>query len=124
MIAPGDPLAKGVFAGPVATEASYADYQRYAAVAAAAGAVRSGARVMTDAAFAHGYFVRPTVLSGLPRDHELVREELFVPIVAVDTVASLDEALAVANDTRFGLTAGLFSRDKAEVGRASCRERV
>jgi 1-pyrroline-5-carboxylate dehydrogenase len=44
-----------------------------------------------------------------------LREELFDPIVAVQTVASLDEALAEANDTKFGLTAGLFSRDKAEV---------
>ena len=64
---------------------------------------------------AHGYFVRPTVLAGLPRDHQLMREELFVPIVAVETVDSLDEALARANDTHFGLTAGLFSREQAEI---------
>ena len=70
---------------------------------------------MTDGAFAHGYFVRPTVLAGLPRDHELVRDELFVPMVAVETVDSLDEALAQANDTTFGLTAGLFSREQAEI---------
>ena len=53
--------------------------------------------------------------TGLPRDHQLWREELFVPIVAVETVDSLDEALARANDTRFGLTAGLFSREQAEI---------
>ena len=44
-----------------------------------------------------------------------MREELFVPIVAVETVDSLDQALARANDTRFGLTAGLFSREQAEI---------
>ena len=114
-IAPGDPSNKGVFVGPVATAQSHADYKRYAEAAHAAGAVRTGARVLTDGDFAHGYFVRPTVLSGLPRDHQLVREELFVPMVAVDTVADIDEALAAANDTQFGLTAGLFSRDKTEV---------
>src|SRR5262249_57171140 len=48
-------------------------------------------------------------------DHQLVHEELFVPIVAVQTVDSLDQALERANDTKFGLTAGLFSRDQAEI---------
>jgi len=44
-----------------------------------------------------------------------VRDELFVPMVTVQTVASLDEALAEANATKFGLTAGLFSRDQGEI---------
>jgi 1-pyrroline-5-carboxylate dehydrogenase len=117
----GDPLERGVFAGPLATKAGYEDYQRYVAAARAAGdetgqqCVRAGGAVVTDGPFAHGYFVRPTVLAGLPRDHALVREELFVPIVAVEPVSSLDEALALANDTRFGLTAGLFSRRQDEI---------
>lgn len=113
----GDPLEKGVFVGPLATRQSHEDYKRYVAEARAAGAgvVRAGGRVVDDGAFAHGYFARPTVLAGLPRDHHLWRDELFVPIVAVEAVASLDEALAAANDTRFGLTAGLFSREQAEI---------
>ncbi len=113
----GDPLDKGVFVGPVATRASYDDYQRHVAAARAAGSdvVRAGGRVVKDGALDNGYFVRPTVLAGLPRDHELLREELFVPIVAVEAVASLDEALARANDTKFGLTAGLFSREQADI---------
>ncbi len=115
-VAPADPLAKGTFVGPVATKQSYEDYQRYVAEARAAGdVVKAGGAVLTDGARAHGYFVRPTVLAGLPRDHRLVREELFVPIVAVEAVDSLDEALARANDTRFGLTAGFFSREQKEI---------
>ncbi|HVY38970.1 MAG TPA: aldehyde dehydrogenase family protein [Polyangia bacterium] len=114
---PADPLNKGVFVGPVATQQSYEDYQRYVATARAAGAavVRSGGAVLTDGDRAHGYYVRPTVLAGLPAAHELLREELFVPIVAVETVGSLDEALERANDTKFGLTAGLFAREQREI---------
>jgi 1-pyrroline-5-carboxylate dehydrogenase len=112
----GDPLKKGVFLGPVATASSYEDYQRYSALAREAGdAVRAGAKIVKEGDMAHGFFVRPTVLSGLPREHQLVRDELFVPIVAVEAVDNLDEALARANDTKFGLTAGLFSREQAEV---------
>jgi len=112
----GDPVDKGVFAGPVATKSGYEDYQRYVGLAREAGpVVKAGGHVVTDGAFAHGYFVRPTVLVGLPRDHTLMRNELFVPIVAVQVVGGLDEALAQANDTRFGLTAGIYSRKQEEI---------
>jgi len=113
----GDPSKKGVFLGPVATAQSYEDYQRYAALAREAGpqVLRAGGMTVKDGEAAHGYFVRPTVLMGLPREHQLVREELFVPIVAVEAVDSLDQALERANDTRFGLTAGLFSREQADI---------
>ena len=93
--APGDGLTLAAEAGP--------------------DVVRTGGQVLRDGAFAHGYFVKPTVLAGLPRAHQLVREELFVPIVAVTAVDSLDEALDQANDTTFGLTAGFFSRKQDEI---------
>jgi 1-pyrroline-5-carboxylate dehydrogenase len=109
----GDPLLKETFLGPVATRAGYADFKRY--VAAASDTVRVGGGVLTEGAFAHGYFVQPTLLVGLPRDHQLMREELFVPILAVQGVNSLDQALAEANDTPFGLTAGVFTRKQDEI---------
>ena len=109
----GDPLRPETFVGPLATRASFQDYQRF--VALAGPAVRAGGRVLGDGELAHGYYVQPTILSGLPPDHALLREELFVPIVAVQAVGSLDEALAAANATRFGLTAGLFSRKQDEI---------
>ena len=121
----GDPLRPETFVGPLATKASYDDYQRYVAVARTDQAVRAGGEVLRSAAasgedpvddpLAHGYFVRPTVLTGLPRDHQLLRDELFVPIVCVQTVNSLDEALEAANDTPFGLTAGFFGQKQSEI---------
>jgi 1-pyrroline-5-carboxylate dehydrogenase len=116
-VAPANPLDKGVFAGPIATRAGFEDYKRYVADARALGGrvVRAGGEVLTDGARAHGYYARPTVLAGVPRDHRLVRDELFVPIVAVDVVRDLDEALALANDSKLGLTSGLFSREEREI---------
>ncbi len=55
------------------------------------------------------------MVTDLPTDDELFRNELFVPFVAVAPVDSLDEALALANDTDLGLTAGFFSADDDEV---------
>jgi 1-pyrroline-5-carboxylate dehydrogenase len=111
----GDPLDRQTFLGPLATRASYQDYQRFVEAARAAGRIRSGGSVLSEGALAHGYFVRPTVVTGLPRDHELIRRELFVPLVAVEPVSGLDEALALANDTPFGLTAGFFGRKQEEI---------
>ena len=62
-----------------------------------------------------GHYVAPTVVADLPVDDDLFRDELFVPLVAVAPVDSLDEALTLANDTELGLTAGFFSVDDAEV---------
>ena len=117
----GDPLRQETFVGPIATRAGYEDYQRFVAMAMAmaksgtTAAVRIGGRTLTDGALAHGYFVEPTLLVDLPRDHQLMRDELFVPILVVERVKNLDEALDQANDTAFGLTAGIFSREQAEI---------
>jgi len=59
-------------------------------------------------------YVEPTVV-GLPADHHLFQDELFAPFVAVAAVDSLDEALTLANDNLYGLTAGVYSEDPAEV---------
>jgi 1-pyrroline-5-carboxylate dehydrogenase len=113
----GDPLDRGNFVGPLATKASYSNYQRYVEQARQAGQILTGGALLTNGPYAHGYYARPSVVTGLPRDHQLIREELFVPILAVEKVRDLDEALALANDSQFGLTAGIFSRQQEEVDR-------
>ena len=60
--------------------------------------------------------MEPTVV-GLPTSHRLFQDELFAPFTAVAPVDSLDEALALANDNIYGLTAGVYSEDPAEVQR-------
>jgi len=64
-----------------------------------------------------GHFVAPTVVAGLPDGHRLARDELFLPFLAVVSVPDLDAALAEANAVPYGLTAGFFSEDEAEIDR-------
>jgi 1-pyrroline-5-carboxylate dehydrogenase len=111
----GDPSRHGTFLGPVIHEGAYRNYQAYAETAHRDGQVLLGGAVLREGDLAHGYFVAPTVVDGLPRDHALFREEMFVPIVCLAPVASLDEAIHWANRTDYGLTAGLFSRDEGEI---------
>jgi len=76
-------------------------------------AVKNGAEVLTggSAGSGAGYFYEPTVLSGVPRDARMFREEIFGPVAPVFTFAGEDEGVALANDTEFGLVSYLFTRD-------------
>jgi 1-pyrroline-5-carboxylate dehydrogenase len=111
----GDPSHKETFLGPLATQASRNDYQKFVALAGRDGRIRRGGRLLTEGPLAHGYFAAPTLVEGLPDHHALVRDELFVPLLVVQPVSSFDEALARANDTVFGLTAGIFTQNQAEI---------
>jgi 1-pyrroline-5-carboxylate dehydrogenase len=112
----GNPLERDVWLGPVINEASVKTYERAVAQATRdGGKILTGGRRLTDGAFAHGWFVEPTVIDGLPTSHPLFSEELFVPITVVGDVATLDEAIALANNTEYGLTAGIFSEDDREI---------
>jgi 1-pyrroline-5-carboxylate dehydrogenase len=70
---------------------------------------------LTEGDLAYGYFVEPTVIDGLPVNHPLFSEELFVPITVIGEVLTLDEAIELANGTDYGLTAGIFSEDDREI---------
>jgi 1-pyrroline-5-carboxylate dehydrogenase len=111
----GDPSQDGIFMGPVIHERAYRSYERYADLGRRDGRVRAGGVLLREGALEHGYFVAPTIVDGLPQDHPLFRDELFVPIVCLAGVASFEEGLRRANETEYGLTAGLFSGESAEV---------
>ena len=113
-IEPIGPLEPGGFLSPVVNEAAL---DRYASVVdhlVADGEVLCGGRRLVDGDLAAGNFVAPTVVLA-PDDSTVWTDELFVPLIAVRPVASLDEALQRANAVPFGLTAGLFSADDAEI---------
>ncbi len=110
----GDPREKGVFVGPVIDERAVKKYRR-----ALEQASREGGKIVAQAGdfeekLPKGFYVKPVVVTGLPANHKLFKEELFVPLLAVDEFKTIDEALKKANDTYFGLTAGIFSEDEKE----------
>ena len=113
----GNPLERDTFLGPLVHSKAYHDFQNYTAKAKRDGRIILGGNVLTEGEYARGYYVEPTIFEGVPEDHELVREELFVPILYVGQVESLDEALDKANDVKYGLTAGLYSEDEEEIER-------
>ena len=78
------------------------------------GRVITGGERLTHGDYERGTFVQPTVVE-VPTDNWLFKEELFVPFTAVAPVDSLDEAIELANDSEYGLTAGFYSEDEAEV---------
>ena len=112
----GSPLERDVWLGPVINEHAVTTYERAIRQARRdGGKILTGGRRLDEGAFQHGYFVEPTVIDGLPTDHPIFREELFVPITVVADVLTLDEAIDLANHTEYGLTAGIFSEDDTEV---------
>jgi 1-pyrroline-5-carboxylate dehydrogenase len=64
-----------------------------------------------------GYFVMPTVIDGIKPSHRLAREEVFGPVLAVLKVKDFDEGIAVANDSEYGLTGSLYSRERERLAR-------
>jgi 1-pyrroline-5-carboxylate dehydrogenase len=112
----GDPADRVTFVGPVIDESAVARFEE-AVKLAEGGTIRAGGGRPEDPALANGTFVEPTIVDGLPLDHELFHRELFLPFLTVAPVDSLDQALEAANDTEYGLTAGIFSEDQAEIDR-------
>jgi len=106
----GDPLAPGVDIGPLAS------MQRAEAVAAEVEAAERDGRRLTVRRHddvPDGAFVAPTVFVDLPHGHRLLEEETFGPVATVVPCAWIDHAIALANESRYGLTAAVFTASSA-----------
>jgi 1-pyrroline-5-carboxylate dehydrogenase len=110
----GNPLEREKWLGPVIDENAVATFERAADEAKKNGTIVTGGERLTDGEFANGTFVQPTVAE-VPLDSWIWREELFVPFVAVAPYDDLNEAIRLSNETEYGLTAGLYSEDRAEI---------
>ena len=114
-IAIGDPNDRNNWLGPVVNQAAVDKYERAVEEAREAGTIVTGGERLTGGIYDKGYYVAPTIVDGLPFDHRLFREELFVPFVVIGAVDTLDQAMELANDNVYGLTAGFYGEDRSQV---------
>ncbi|MDN3259268.1 NADP-dependent succinic semialdehyde dehydrogenase [Streptomyces sp. CSDS2] len=110
----GDPLAEDTEVGPVASERGRADLEELVD-----DARRGGARVLCggERPDGPGWYYPPTVLSGITREMRVHREEAFGPVATLYRADDVDEAVLIANDSPFGLSSNVWTRDEAEVER-------
>lgn len=111
----GDPAERETYMGPVITKSVYEDFKTFCAELKAAGEILTGGEVITDGELGKGYFCQPTVAVDVPLDHRLWQHEMFLPITMIHPVKDLAEAMTLANNTRYGLTAGFYGSEN-EVG--------
>ena len=113
----GDPRARDTFVGPVIDAAAVERFNAAAKDAAAAGSIVRGGEQLAGGLFDRGTYVAPTIVTGLAPDHRLNRDEIFLPFVSIQPFDDLADAIADANRSAFGLTAGIFTQDSQELDR-------
>ncbi|MER5886107.1 aldehyde dehydrogenase [Streptomyces sp. NPDC001941] len=116
----GDPMDEGTQVGPITTPAQYAKVLDYIDIAR-----KEGAHLALGGGPAErgGLFVEPTVFTGVRNSMRIAQEEVFGPVLAVIAFEDEDEAVALANDSRYGLGAGVWTRDMGRAFRMADRIR-
>src|SRR6202012_2335490 len=117
----GDPRDPATVIGPMVSEKQWNRVQRYIRLG-----IDEGARLLTGGegrpdGLASGWFVRPTVFSDVRNDMTIAREEIFGPVLSIIAYRDLEEAVAIANDTTYGLQAYVVSSNPARAREVAAR---
>lgn len=109
----GDPTDRKVYNGPVINKAAYQDFQAFCQeLRDAGGSVLTGGVTLTEGDLAKGFFCAPTLVTDVPYTQRLWKHEMFLPISMIGKFTTLEEALAMANDVDYGLTAGIYGSEE------------
>ncbi len=119
----GSPTEPGHHIGPVVSEAQFEKIQRLIQVGIDEGARLTAGGTGRPEGFNRGYYVRPTVFADVTNEMTIAREEIFGPVLSIIPVADEEEAIAVANDTAYGLTNYVQSGNQARAQRIARRLR-
>jgi aldehyde dehydrogenase (NAD+) len=112
----GDPMSDSTEVGPITTRAQYAKVLDYVDIAQREGAtIALGGSAADRPECGQGWFVEPTIFTGVDNGMRIAQEEVFGPVLAVIPFSDEDAAVEIANDVRFGLGAGVWTTD---IGRA------
>jgi 1-pyrroline-5-carboxylate dehydrogenase len=111
----GDPSTYGVSMGPVASQRAMGTILEYIEVGKHEGKLLTGGGKVAGA---DGWFVQPTVFDDIAPTARLAQEEIFGPVLAIIRAKDFDDALAIANNTEYGLTGAIYSRNPAKLQRA------
>ncbi|MBC7878039.1 MAG: aldehyde dehydrogenase family protein [Anaerolineales bacterium] len=121
----GDPTDRNTYNGPVINQKSYNDFKNLTEeINQGGGKFLIGGNVKTGADFDKGFFCESTFVTDLPFSHRLWQYEMFLPITTIGKVKNMDEAMQIANNVNYGLTAGFYGSadetdwffDKIEAG--------
>ncbi|HET7814742.1 MAG TPA: L-glutamate gamma-semialdehyde dehydrogenase [Candidatus Baltobacteraceae bacterium] len=110
----GDPSDKSNWMGPVVNERAMKTIQKYIEKGKTEGRLIAGGERASDT----GFFLQPTVIADVAPDATIAQEEIFGPVLAIIKANDYDHALEIANNTEFGLTGAVFSKDEAKLERA------
>ena len=120
----GDPLDPATTMGPVVNRAQFDRVRRYIDIGVAEGARLLWGGPGLPEGLDRGYFIKPTVFVDVEPEMTIAREEIFGPVLVVLTYRTEDEAIAIANDSPYGLGGYLFTRDPAEAHAVGSRLRA
>jgi aldehyde dehydrogenase (NAD+) len=121
----GDPMSLGTQVGPITTRPQYDRVLSYIDIAGREGAsLALGGRPADRPECGSGWFIEPTIFTGVTNDMRIAREEVFGPILSVIRFNDDDEAYAIANDTPFGLASGVWTTSMKRAFTASQRLRT